>query len=196
MPIMCAARMLEIFSEPKPAASTAMRIRLAQESDLEQLMAIREAVARSCSLDPAAMAGYLPQGISAAPGVDCRPDCGPGRFPSGCILPGHNPTFANCGKCGHPRDTPSAEAEEDTGEGSAEGTGRGIGFLVAQDGGLEWELENIAVLPEFRRRGVGRRAVVSFAARSPLTAGRADLPRSSGPPTDRRSSFIAGSGFE
>jgi [ribosomal protein S18]-alanine N-acetyltransferase len=32
---------------------------------------------------------------------------------------------------------------------------RGIGFLVAQNGGPEWELENIAVLPEFRCRGVG-----------------------------------------
>ncbi|MGC2209558.1 MAG: ribosomal protein S18-alanine N-acetyltransferase [Candidatus Korobacteraceae bacterium] len=35
---------------------------------------------------------------------------------------------------------------------------RGIfacGFLVAQCGGAEWELENIAVLPALRRRGVG-----------------------------------------
>ncbi len=31
---------------------------------------------------------------------------------------------------------------------------RAIGFLVAQNGGPEWELENIAVLPEFRRKGV------------------------------------------
>jgi [ribosomal protein S18]-alanine N-acetyltransferase len=31
----------------------------------------------------------------------------------------------------------------------------GIGFLVAQCGSPEWELENIAVLPAFRRRGVG-----------------------------------------
>jgi len=30
-----------------------------------------------------------------------------------------------------------------------------VGFLVAQCGGLEWELENIAVLPGFRRRGAG-----------------------------------------
>lgn len=29
------------------------------------------------------------------------------------------------------------------------------GFLVAQCGGLEWELENMAVLPAFRRRGAG-----------------------------------------
>jgi ribosomal-protein-alanine N-acetyltransferase len=50
-------------------------------------------------------------------------------------------------------------AEQRTGqiaEGSAaEGGARGVGFLVAQNGGPEWELENIAVLPEFRRRGVG-----------------------------------------
>jgi len=30
-----------------------------------------------------------------------------------------------------------------------------IGFLVAQCGNPEWELENIAVLPDFRQRGVG-----------------------------------------
>ncbi len=29
-----------------------------------------------------------------------------------------------------------------------------VGFLVAQSGGPDWELENIAVLPEFRRQGV------------------------------------------
>ena len=34
--------------------------------------------------------------------------------------------------------------------------GQGIGFLVARNGGPEWELENIAVLPEFHRQGVGR----------------------------------------
>jgi ribosomal-protein-alanine acetyltransferase len=30
-----------------------------------------------------------------------------------------------------------------------------IGFLVAQCGSPEWELENVAVLPTFRRKGVG-----------------------------------------
>jgi ribosomal-protein-alanine N-acetyltransferase len=34
--------------------------------------------------------------------------------------------------------------------------GQGIGFLVAQNLGPEWELENVAVLKEFRRQGVGR----------------------------------------
>jgi ribosomal-protein-alanine acetyltransferase len=34
--------------------------------------------------------------------------------------------------------------------------GQGIGFLVARGGGPEWELENIAVLPGFRRQGIGR----------------------------------------
>jgi ribosomal-protein-alanine N-acetyltransferase len=33
---------------------------------------------------------------------------------------------------------------------------RGVGFLVGRDGGPEWELENIAVIPEFRHRGAGR----------------------------------------
>jgi len=32
---------------------------------------------------------------------------------------------------------------------------QGIGFLVAQHNGPEWELENIAVLPDFQRQGVG-----------------------------------------
>ena len=41
-------------------------------------------------------------------------------------------------------------------EQSTEGEVRGIGFLVAQNGGPGWELENIAVLPEFRRHGAGR----------------------------------------
>ena len=38
----------------------------------------------------------------------------------------------------------------------AESELRGVGFLVGRDGGPEWELENIAVMPEFRHRGVGR----------------------------------------
>ena len=32
-----------------------------------------------------------------------------------------------------------------------------VGFLVASCAGPEWELENLAVAPEFRRRGLGRR---------------------------------------
>jgi [ribosomal protein S18]-alanine N-acetyltransferase len=40
-------------------------------------------------------------------------------------------------------------------DGAESGTG-GTGFLVAQNGGPEWELENIAVLPGLRREGVGR----------------------------------------
>jgi ribosomal-protein-alanine N-acetyltransferase len=32
---------------------------------------------------------------------------------------------------------------------------REVGLLVAQNCGPEWELENVAVLPDFRRRGVG-----------------------------------------
>ncbi len=39
-------------------------------------------------------------------------------------------------------------------EAAAESDVRAIGFLVAQTGGPEWELENIAVLPDFRRHGV------------------------------------------
>ncbi len=36
-----------------------------------------------------------------------------------------------------------------------ESNSRIIGFLVAQHNGPEWELENIAVLPDFRRQGAG-----------------------------------------
>jgi ribosomal-protein-alanine N-acetyltransferase len=47
-------------------------------------------------------------------------------------------------------------------EDRSEDNPRACGFLVAQigfaqNGGPEWELENIAVLPEFRRHGLGRR---------------------------------------
>jgi len=42
-------------------------------------------------------------------------------------------------------------AEEEGGESF----GHAIGFLVALNGGPDWELENIAVLPEFRSHGIG-----------------------------------------
>lgn len=50
---------------------------------------------------------------------------------------------------------------EDAIEASAEEShtgdpARAVGFLVAQTGTPEWELENIAVLPECRRQGVAR----------------------------------------
>ncbi len=38
------------------------------------------------------------------------------------------------------------------------------GFLVAQYGGPEWELENIAVLPEFQRQGAGRALLTALLA--------------------------------
>ena len=39
-----------------------------------------------------------------------------------------------------------------------------IGFLVAQCGGAEWELENMAVLPGFRRRGAGAALLAALLA--------------------------------
>jgi ribosomal-protein-alanine N-acetyltransferase len=39
-------------------------------------------------------------------------------------------------------------------EAGTKNEARAVGFLVAQNGGTEWELENIAVLPECRRQGV------------------------------------------
>lgn len=72
---------------------------------------------------------------------------------------------------------------------------RSIGFLVAQNGGPEWELENIAVLPEFRRRGVGRQLLLALLhhARA-LGAGRILLEvRASNQPAIR---FYSLSGFQ
>jgi [ribosomal protein S18]-alanine N-acetyltransferase len=46
-------------------------------------------------------------------------------------------------------------SDDATGGASAHDPAHGIGFLVAQCGSPEWELENMAVLPDFRRRGVG-----------------------------------------
>lgn len=53
------------------------------------------------------------------------------------------------------------------------GAPRARGFLVAQIGfpnsdGPEWELENIAVLPEFRRRGLGRELLAVLLAQARL----------------------------
>lgn len=52
-------------------------------------------------------------------------------------------------------------------EEQPEGENPVSGFLVAQSSGPEWELENIAVLPQFRRRGVGRELLCAL-----LTAAR------------------------
>lgn len=41
---------------------------------------------------------------------------------------------------------------------------RAAGFLVAQNGGPEWELENIAVRPECRRHGVARELLSALLA--------------------------------
>jgi ribosomal-protein-alanine acetyltransferase len=49
---------------------------------------------------------------------------------------------------------------------AAEDAVRAIGFLVAQTSGPEWELENIAVLPEFRRHGVACRLLSAFLAQA------------------------------
>jgi ribosomal-protein-alanine N-acetyltransferase len=48
-----------------------------------------------------------------------------------------------------------------------------VGFLVTQIGfpqndAPDWELENIAVLPEFRRRGLGRELLTALLARARL----------------------------
>jgi len=47
-------------------------------------------------------------------------------------------------------------AEVGPAETAAENQTHAVGFLVAQNSGPEWELENIAVLPECRRQGIAR----------------------------------------
>lgn len=54
--------------------------------------------------------------------------------------------------------TPEAEDAEDE--------LHAVGFLVVQNGAPDWELENIAVLPEFRRRGVARSLLSALLAQA------------------------------
>lgn len=51
-------------------------------------------------------------------------------------------------------------------EEMVEGKTLGIGFLVAQNGGPEWELENIAAIPAHLRQGVGRGLLSTLLAHS------------------------------
>lgn len=53
--------------------------------------------------------------------------------------------------------TPEVSApESNTAQSGAERPSHAVGFLVAQSGAPDWELENVAVLPECRRQGVAR----------------------------------------
>jgi len=47
-------------------------------------------------------------------------------------------------------------AEIEPTQATAENPPPAVGFLIAQHGAPEWELENIAVLPHFRRQGIAR----------------------------------------
>ena len=61
------------------------------------------------------------------------------------------------------RALPSARAAEGRSELLATSPAP-IGFLVAQSGGAEWELENMAVLPAFRRLGAGSALLTTLMA--------------------------------
>lgn len=101
-----------------------MKVRLAQESDLGQLTALSEAAGEAAHW-------------TRQQWLD--------------IFQSQNPVrLAWIAEVG----TAEVEATEGKATGTAEPALRAIGFLVAQNGGPEWELENIAVLPEFRRKGV------------------------------------------
>jgi ribosomal protein S18 acetylase RimI-like enzyme len=49
-------------------------------------------------------------------------------------------------------------------EDSAADRAHPCAFLIALNGGSEWELENLAVLDEFRRRGIARELVATLVA--------------------------------
>jgi ribosomal-protein-alanine N-acetyltransferase len=57
-------------------------------------------------------------------------------------------------------------AQVEATEAGAGNPARAVGFLVAQNGGPEWELENIAVLPEYRRQGVARELLSALLAQA------------------------------
>lgn len=66
-----------------------------------------------------------------------------------------------------PRLTWVAEFRAVAPSGGAGQTGGGLlGFLVALTAGAEWELENLAVIQEQRRRGLGRRLLRAFVAQA------------------------------
>jgi ribosomal-protein-alanine N-acetyltransferase len=104
-----------------------MRIRLAQASDVPQLMAMSEADAGAAHWSQQQWLDIFKAEIEKA------------EIEKAEI--GHGENAARMAWV--------AEA------GIAEAEAGGIGFLVAQNCGPEWELENIAVLPDCRRRGVG-----------------------------------------
>jgi len=68
------------------------------------------------------------------------------------------PTGANAAAA-----VPSATGAADS-SGPRAASPRAVGFLVAQCGGAEWELENMAVLPAVRRRGAGLALLVALLA--------------------------------
>ncbi len=103
---------------------TSVKIRRAQESDLGQLTALSEAAGEAAHW-------------TRQQWLDIFHSQNPPRLA----------WIAEVGTAG-------VEGTEGKATGTAEAELRAVGFLVAQNGGPEWELENIAVLPEFRRKGV------------------------------------------
>ena len=97
------------------------------------------------ALDPTAVARYLPFPISRTPGLDCRA--------AGAALPAARPA-AKPDADGCPTLAAAVAAKVEAHD-APNREAFACGFLVAQCGGPEWELENLAVLPVSRRRGVG-----------------------------------------
>ena len=115
-----------------------MPIRRANSSDLPQLMAIAEASGSAAHWTPQQWRDIFHTQIPAR--LAWLAD----ESPIGDV-PGEKPPAGNV-----PKQTASAKGAPCIGRSAL-----AIGFLVAQCGSPEWELENIAVLPEFRRCGVG-----------------------------------------
>jgi ribosomal-protein-alanine acetyltransferase len=122
-----------------------MNIRLATTADLPQLVAISNSAGSAAHWSPQQWLDIFHSQIPARLAwIAEQPERRrvPRARPQSSIADGC-PTFAAApaAKVGD-HEAPAPEAFD-------------VGFLVAQCGSPEWELENIAVLPAFRRRGVG-----------------------------------------
>src|SRR6266542_4822201 len=144
----------EMDSAGMPGRPGQIAVRVAGLNDLPQLMAISQAAAFSArwteqqwrdifltqitprlawiAWESVRVPGEISGGANGVSDLIHAADAGP---------PAAGPSLSAAGAVTRSRPRPASSAA--------------VGFLVAQCGGPEWELENMAVLPAFRRRGVG-----------------------------------------